>query len=133
MTAPLVTSTAEATITEALRQFQVNAFRHAPVVSSADRLGGIVSERDILRYLAGLSAGYQPRFPSSVDARVEEVMAPRVLTANVDTEVRYIARLLVEQRIGAMPVAADGVLRGIITCSDVLGAVMWHCVLELWA
>lgn len=133
MTAPVVTLTAEATITQALRQFQANAFRHVPVVSSAGRLVGIVSERDILRRLAGLTAGYQPRLPSSGDARVEAVMTPRVLTANVDTDVRYIARLFVEQRIGAMPVATDGVLQGIITRGDVLGAVMRHYVLELWA
>ena len=60
-------------------------------------------------------------------------MTPRVLTANVDADARYIARLFVEQRIGAMPVATDGVLQGIITRSDVLGAIMWHYVLELWA
>lgn len=133
MTAPVVTLTAEAMITEALRQFQANAFRHVPVVSSAGRLVGIVSERDILRHLAGLTASYQPRFPSSGDMRVDEVMTPRVLTANVDTDVRYIARLFVEQRIGAMPVAKEGALLGIITRSDVLGAVMRHYVLELWA
>ncbi len=133
MTAPVVTLTTEATITQALRQFQANAFRHVPVVSSAGRLVGIVSERDILRHLAGLTAGYQPRLPSSGDTRVEEVMTPQVLTANVDTDVRYIARLFVEQRIGAMPVATDSVLQGIITRSDVLGAVMRHYVLELWA
>lgn len=132
MTSPVVTLTAEAMITQALRQFQANAFRHVPVVTSAGRLVGIVSERDILRYLAGLTAGYEPRLPSSGDARVEAVMTPQVLTANVDTDVRYIARLFVEQRIGAMPVATDGVLQGIITRSDVLGAVMRHYVLELW-
>lgn len=134
MTAPVVTLTAEATITQALRQFQANAFRHVPVVSSAGRLVGIVSERDILRYLAGLTTSYQSlTSPANSNARIEQLMTPRVLTANVDTDVRYIARLFVEQRIGAMPVATDGVLQGIITRSDVLGAVMRHYILELWA
>lgn len=133
MTAPVVTLTPEATVTEALHQFQANTFRHVPVVSSAGRLVGIVSERDILRYLAGLTASYQPQAPSSSDARVEQVMTPQVLTANVDTDVRYIARLFVEQHIGAIPVTKDGALQGIITRSDVLGAVMRHYVLELWA
>jgi CBS domain-containing protein len=49
MTVPVVTLTAEASITDALRQFHANAFRHVPVVSSAGTLVGIVSERDILR------------------------------------------------------------------------------------
>lgn len=112
LTSPVVTLPPEATITEALQQFQANAFRHVPVVSSAARLVGIVSERDILRHLAGMTPGCQPQLPSTGD-------------------VRYIARLFVEQRIGAMPVVADGVLQGIITRSEVLGAVIAVLRMEL--
>ena len=54
------------------------------------------------------------------------------VTADVDTGARYITQLFVEQRIGAMPVATDIVLRGIITRSDVPGALMRHYVLESW-
>jgi acetoin utilization protein AcuB len=133
MTSPVVTLAPEARITEALKQFQTNAFRHVPVVSSVGRLVGIVSDRDILRYLAGLTESYQQQVPHINDARVEQLMKPRVLTASVDTDVRYIARLFVEQHIGAMPVAKEGGLKGIITRSDVLGAVMHHYTLELWA
>lgn len=59
MTSPVVSLTPEASITEALGLFQKNAFRHIPVATSAGRLVGIVSDRDILRYLAGLSESYQ--------------------------------------------------------------------------
>lgn len=133
MTSPVVTLTPETVITEALRKFQAHAFRHVPVVTSAGRLVGIVSDRDILRYLAGLTENYQQQAPHTSDARVEQLMTPRVLTASIDTDVRYIARLFVEQHIGAMPIANDGELKGIITRSDVLGAVMRHYRLELWA
>jgi len=134
MSAPVVTLAPGAMISEALLQFRENAFRHLPVVSSAGRLVGIVSERDILRRLAGLTASYQPQASTSQDSvQVEQIMTPKVLTASVDTDVRYIARLFVEQRIGAMPVVRDHVLHGIITRSDVLRAVMRHYVLELWA
>ncbi|MFV2031347.1 MAG: CBS domain-containing protein [Gammaproteobacteria bacterium] len=60
-------------------------------------------------------------------------MKSPVLTASEDTDVRYIARLFVEQRIGALPIVADGELKGIVTRSDVLSAVMRHFVLQLWA
>lgn len=134
MTTPVVALAPEAMVSEALRQFRANAFRHVPVVSSANRLVGIVSERDILRYLAGLSSNYQPQEPTvKDDARVEQVMTPRVLTAAVDTDVRYIARLFVEHRIGALPIVKDHALEGIITRTNVLEAVMRHYVLELWA
>lgn len=133
MTSPVVTLTPEASITEALIQFRINAFRHVPVVTSAGRLVGIVSDRDILRYMSGLTESYQQQAPHSSDARVEQLMTPRVLTASVDTDIRYIARLFVEQHIGAIPVAKEGELKGIITRSDVLEAVMCHYSLELWA
>lgn len=133
MTFPIVTLTPETGIAEALRQFQDNALRHIPVVSSAGRLVGIVSDRDIFRYLAGLTESFQQQIPRSINARVEQLMTPQVLTASVDTDVRYIARLFVEQRIGAVPVVKEGVLEGIITRSDVLRAVMRHYIYELWA
>lgn len=133
MTSPVVTLTPEAILTEALRQFQINAFRHIPVVSSVGRLVGIVSDRDILRYMSGLTESYQQQAPHTNDARVEQLMTPRVLTASADTDVRYIARLFVEQHIGAVPVVEEGELKGIITRSDVLRAVMRHYSLELWA
>ena len=133
MTSPVVILTPEASITEALSQFQKNAFRHIPVVTSAGRLVGIISDRDILRYLAGLSESYQQQVPHTRDARVEQLMTPQVLTASADTDVRYIARLFVEQHIGAMPIVKEGKLKGIITRSDVLGTVMRHYALELWA
>jgi len=133
MSSPVVTLAPDASFTEALRQFQLNAFRHVPVVSSAGRLVGIVSDRDILRYLAGLTKSYQQQVPQTINSRVDQLMTPRVLAASVDTDVRYIARLFVEQHIGALPVVKEGELKGIITRSDVLGAVMRHYSLELWA
>lgn len=61
-------------------------------------------------------------------------MTSNVLSASSDTDVRYIARLFVENRIGAMPVVLkNGNLAGIITRSNILDAVMRHFNMELWA
>jgi acetoin utilization protein AcuB len=133
MSAPVVTLTPEASIADALQEFQDHAFRHLPVILPSGELVGMVSERDILRYLASLNADYQTQAPPVDDARVAQLMTPQVLTATVDTDVRYIARLFVEQRIGAIPVVKDAAIQGIICRSDVLSAVMRHYALELWA
>jgi len=132
MTSPVLTLAPEVIITEALEHFQFNAFRHVPVVSSVGRLVGIVSDRDILRYLAGVTESHQRQFPHASTVSVEQLMIPRVLVARIDTDVRYIARLFVEQHIGAMPVVSEGKLAGIITRSDVLKAVVHHYTLEWW-
>ena len=56
-----------------------------------------------------------------------------VITATPDTRIREIARLLIERRIGAMPIMDKyDNLVGIITRSDVLRAVVNHAPLELW-
>lgn len=133
MVAPVTTITLEARISDALEHFQREGFRHLPVVTAAGRLVGILSDRDVLRRLAGLSLGDLPPVPRDhSDETVEHLMAPRVLTATVDTDVRYIARLFVEQRIGAVPIMQEQRLVGITTRSDVLRAVVRHYALELW-
>ncbi len=61
-------------------------------------------------------------------------MKDHVLSASADTDARYIARLFVEQRIGALPMMNDQQrLAGMITRSDILKAVMIHFDLSLWS
>jgi acetoin utilization protein AcuB len=132
MVSPVVTLDSQATIEKALTLFRTSKFRHLPVVSSAGELEGIVSERDILRHLAGVTENYQQMLKHHRGESIVQMMKSPVLTASGDTDVRYIARLFVEQRIGALPIVTDGEIIGIITRSDVLKAVMRHFVLELW-
>jgi len=60
-------------------------------------------------------------------------MTDRVLTAHPDTEIRTIARVLFEERIGAMPIVNEaGLPKGILTRSDILRTVMNQVPFELW-
>jgi len=133
MNSPVVTMGPQATLDEAMILFRARRFRHLPVVSSKGMLIGMVSDRDILRDLGGVTENYQSRARHNGEERVERLMKSPVLTASRDTDVRYIARLFVERRVGALPIVSDGELKGIIARSDVLNAVMRHFVLELWA
>ncbi len=133
MSSPVVILSLNAVVADALELFQEKQIRHLPVVSPEGELVGMVSERDALRHLSGITGNYQ-RASSHHDKneRITTLMNAPVLTASIDTDVRYIARLFVEQRVGALPVVADGELKGMITRSDVLSAVMRHFALELW-
>ncbi|NNE34534.1 MAG: CBS domain-containing protein [Rhodothermales bacterium] len=133
MTSSVVTLSLRQTVSDTLAIFQENAFHHLPVVGDDNRLAGIVSDRDILRYFGGISADYHLQAPNRSDRPVEKMMQSPVLTASRVTDVRYIARLFVDQRIGSMPIVTEGTLVGIVTRSDVLSAVMRNFVLELWA
>ena len=60
-------------------------------------------------------------------------MTDQVLTAHPDTEIRTIARVMFEERIGAMPIVSEaGTPVGIITRSDILRTVMNKVPFELW-
>ncbi len=134
MSAPVTTLTPETSILEAWALFRQTRYRHIPVVDGSGRLVGIVSDRDLLRY-AAVNGRIPPYDDDSPEARtpIATLMKTRVLTATPDTEIRQIARVLIEQHIGAMPIMdAAGRLRGIVTRSDILRALVTHAPLELW-
>jgi len=121
-------------ITDAIKLFKRTKLRHIPIITSNRRVVGILSDRDILHYLSRTSNDYtQQKSTVGNHDEIKRLMKSKVLTASTDTDVRFIARLFVEQHIGAMPIVTEGNLVGIITRSDVLGAVMRNFILELWA
>lgn len=133
MTSPVITFKSKDSIEKALTLFQSQQLRHIPVVNKDGVVLGIVSDRDILRHLSGISGDYkQHKTLVGTHDHVDQLMTTRVLTASIDTDIRYIARLFVEQRVGAMPIVIDGKLTGIITRSDLLNAIMQNFILELW-
>lgn len=122
------------TIADTIKLFKKTKLRHIPVVASNKRVVGILSDRDIFHYLSGMTDDYTKlKSPIRINDEIKHLMKSQVLTASTDTDVRFIARLFVEQHIGAMPIVTDGNIVGIITRSDVLGAVMRNFILELWA
>jgi len=133
MVSPVQSLNPQTTVDEALTRLRENQIRHLPIVSSAEYLIGILSERDIFRHLGGITENYELQARNPGSDPVQGLMKSPVLSASEDTDVRYIARLFVEQHIGALPIVTDGKLRGIITRSDVLKAVMRHFGLEIWA
>ena len=119
MSSPVRTLTPELPISEARNFIETHRFRHVPIVDGNGKLVGILSDRDIL---------------SEDDTRlVKDVMTTNVLTAVPETEIRNIARVFFQERIGAMPVvSADGGLVGILTRSDILRTVVNTVPFEIW-
>ncbi len=133
MSSPVVVLSSDAVVADALLLFREREIRHLPIISAQGALVGMVSEREILHHLGGVSGRYQRQAQRGWDESMGALMRSPVLTASPDTDVRYIARLFVERRIGALPIVTHGELKGIIVRSDILKAVMRYFVLELWA
>jgi len=126
MSSPVVALAPDSSVNQAFKLFHKHQFRHVPVTTRDKKLQGIISDRDILRILGNHAGSDQEKI------KISEVMITEVLTASRKTDVRYITRLFVENRIGSMPVMEDRKLVGMITRSDILKAVLNHYELELW-
>ncbi len=98
--------------------------RHFPVVED-DEVVGVVSQRDLYRASLGTVMQYgekaQRAFLESV--AVKEVMADPI-SISPDATVRDAARLMLEHKIGCLPVLEDSRLVGIVTETDMLQVVV---------
>ena len=87
-------------------------FRRVPVVDD-DKLIGIISDRDVRA-----QAGYLD------STKVTAAMTPDPKTVTPRMSVEDAARLMIEHKIGGLPVVEDGKLVGILTTTDVLKAFL---------
>jgi acetoin utilization protein AcuB len=98
--------------------------RHLPVVNRDGELVGVVTDRDLRRYL--LAPHVSGRGPERrVDevlgsVRVAEVMSANVLTVEPDTTLADASAVMHDERVGSRPVVDRGRLVGVLTESDVL-------------
>lgn len=93
------------------------------VVDAQGGIAGIVSERDVVRAMAGNSA--------SVTAKpAADIMTAKVQTCSpADTEADLMA-LMTEHRVRHLPVVSDGSLIGMISIGDVVKNRMQMMELE---
>lgn len=130
MNSPVLSVEEDATFAEALELIESHRFRHLPVVSRARKLVGIISDRDLLRRSANAIGAQRARLAESL---VRDVMHGNVLSTLPDTEIRHIARVMFEERIGSMLIVNEKhQLEGILTRSDILRAVVAKGPEELW-
>jgi CBS domain-containing membrane protein len=99
---------------------QLGRVRHLPVLEDDGRLAGILSQRDLFRGALAHALGYgQHAQRKMLDSLlVKEVMSSDVITTGPDTPLVEAARVLLERKIGCLPVVEGGQLVGILTEAD---------------
>ncbi|HEY5532882.1 MAG TPA: CBS domain-containing protein [Candidatus Anoxymicrobiaceae bacterium] len=96
---------------------------HCLPVSEGDRLVGIITDRD-LRVLASASSvklaeeEYHQFLMDTMS--VEQAMTPEPRTVTPDTDLKDAASLILEMRVGGLPVVEGEKLVGIITETDLV-------------
>ncbi len=130
MSTPTITIKIHHTAQDCIRQFHAHQFRHLPVIDQDNKLVGIVSDRDFL--IAGKNEDTM-RARSFNNTAVELIMSKKVLTATEDTEIRILASVMCENRIGAMPIVdKNHQVIGMVTRSDIMRVLINQTPIELW-
>jgi len=119
----------ETRVTRAVVEMSRHKVRQLPVALPHDwglELCGIVTCHDLLRSLPPEAAEAEdvPSEEIIVDA-VADVMSREVLTVSPDDPLDRAASLLLERRVGALPVVQGPRLVGILSRGDLLGALVY--------
>jgi acetoin utilization protein AcuB len=106
-----------------------NQIHQAPVLDAGLRLTGIVSERNLLTTLN--VADGQVR--DVLHKKVLDVMTTPVVAATPLTDIRRIARVMLDRDVDGVPITSEsGALIGFISRSDILRAVVTDPPLSIW-
>ena len=94
--------------------------RHLPVLDEDGEVCAVVSQRDLFRGALLRALGYGSRAEELMlkQVAVKEAMSTEIQTTAPDTPVADAARVMIERKIGCLPVIENGKLVGIVTETD---------------
>jgi len=123
MTGAPITVSPEAPVFEARQTMIKERIRHL-IVTELDRLVGIVTDRDIRLNLPSQATSLSVWEVNYLLARlsVGKVMSRTVITVGPEREAHEAARIMLEHKIGALPVLDGERVIGILTETDILRA-----------
>jgi acetoin utilization protein AcuB len=121
MTPNPIKITSDTSFLEAFRIIREEGIRHLPVMDNNENLVGIVAKTDLL------NASLQSVTTVSIfelnyllaNLHVSEVMSSSPITVTEDVPIEEAARVMVENKIGCLPVMFDSELVGMITETDI--------------
>lgn len=99
--------------------------RHLPILDDAGRLVGIVSQRDLFlnALVRALGHGTVVRDRALGSIAVKQVMTEEVVTTTPETPITAAAQIMVDRKIGCLPVVEGNAVVGILSESDIVSAV----------
>lgn len=121
MTPNPVTITPDTTFPDAFRIIRTERVRHLPVVSEQGKLIGVVAQTDLLHASPSVATPFNVFEISYLLANlhIREVMSSPAITVSESAPLEEAARVMVEKKIGCLPVMRDGSLVGVITETDI--------------
>jgi CBS domain-containing protein len=103
----------------------LDRIRHLPVLEQG-RVVGVVSQRNLFRSALASALGYGEKAQKTLlrTVRVKEGMSEPAITISPEATVKETVRLMIEKKIGCLPVVEGHTLVGIVTETDILRYVV---------
>jgi acetoin utilization protein AcuB len=114
-------------LVEAQRYMGASNVRHLPVVGDGKRLLGLITRQSFLidpGRLGSLDLWEITRYMSGMTLKDVMLKREAVVTVSPDIAIEDAAYVMVEHKIGCLPVVEDGILVGILTETDMLTHLM---------
>jgi acetoin utilization protein AcuB len=116
----------EESLSDAHKYMLDQKVRHLPVVKSDDKMIGLIAEDDLLKAepSSATSLSVWEIHYLLMQVKVKSVMVKNIITTTEDTPIEEAAHLMLDHKIGCLPVIRDDKLVGIITESDIFRTFM---------
>ena len=121
MTLKPVTITPGTSFPEAFQIMREKRIRHLPVVDEKGKLIGVVARTDLLHASPSMATSlsvFEMNFLLA-NLHIGKIMSAPPITVSEDAPLEEAARVMVQNKIGCLPVMHDGHLVGMITETDI--------------
>ncbi len=121
MTKDVVTAMMATDLYDAVRMMSDGNITGLPVVDEDEKLVGVVTEKDVMRYLLNTE---------NIEGTVQDCMTADVISLNLnDNNLLDVIKILTEKKFRRVPIESEGKLKGIISRSDVI-LYIFRCALK---
>lgn len=133
MRSPVITLNADATLNEAWRIMNAEKIHYLVLLDNEGKPTGVVNDRQLLQEAAGIGELSKRGEVDLATTAISTLVNTPLVCASPDTDVRDIARVMLAQKVRAMPIIDDesGELLGLVTRSDLMLGLV-NQTLEIW-
>ena len=134
MSRSVITVRAEMPVFEAWQLLGQHGISQAPVIGTHDQLVGLLTRAELLRPdRLSLPGTNLPAWRAMLARPVSDIMWSPVPAVDEDTDIRRVARVLLDTHLPGLPVVNEGgTVTGFVSRTDILRAVVHDPPLDLW-
>lgn len=110
-----------------LREYKIGQM---PIVSFGKKIMGIIDKKMILNFLMDDLENKN----NILGKKLEDLYLPQLITADPDTDIRKVAKVMIDFKLHAVPIVEENdILIGIVSKTDIIKAVSHIPQFQLWS